>query len=82
MICQYRGEERTLLHYSATLNELRFSKDPVALDTLAFADIERFRKQNPADGEKGLKTDLFTNASILELGVADTNMIKVAASAP
>jgi len=28
LICQYEGEERSLLHYSAILNELRFSRDP------------------------------------------------------
>ena len=35
LICQYEGEERGLLHYSATLNQLRFSLDPVALDMLS-----------------------------------------------
>src|SRR5208283_989018 len=30
LICQYEGGERGLLHYSATLNQLRFSRDPVA----------------------------------------------------
>jgi len=32
LICQYQGEERSLLHYTAALNQLRFSRDPVALE--------------------------------------------------
>ena len=35
LICQYEGGERGLLHYSTTLNQLRFSRDPVALDVLS-----------------------------------------------
>ena len=35
LICQYEGEERSLLHYSTDLNQLWFSFDPVAADVLA-----------------------------------------------
>lgn len=77
LICQYRGEDRTLLHYAVALNELRFSKDPVALDVLAIADIENARKTNPTDGEKPVKTELYNNAELVELGVADPKRIDV-----
>lgn len=77
LICQYRGEDRTLLHYAIALNELRFSKDPVALDVLVQADLENARKANPTDGEKPVKTELFNNCELLELGVADPKRIIV-----
>lgn len=32
LICQYEGQQQGLLHYSTVLNQLRFSRDPVALD--------------------------------------------------
>ena len=40
LICQYLGEERGLLHYSTALNELRLSKDPVALDMLSIQELD------------------------------------------
>jgi hypothetical protein len=59
------------------LNEIRFSTDLVALDTLALADVATARKAYPIDGEKPFKTDLYVNAEILDLGIADTNRIEV-----
>src|SRR2546430_10094570 len=32
------------LHFSATLNQLRFSRDPVALDVLSLAELDRQRQ--------------------------------------
>jgi hypothetical protein len=78
LLCQYRGEDRTLLHYAVALNELRFSTDPVALDVLGIRDIERSRATHPIDGEKPIKMDLYFNAALQELGVANTNLIDVA----
>ena len=46
LICQYEGEERSLLHYSTPLNQLRFSKDPVALDVLSLLELDRQRKSS------------------------------------
>jgi hypothetical protein len=77
LLCQYRGEDRTLLHYAVALNQLRFSVDPVALDILSVYEIERARATNPSEGEKPLKTELYFNAALQELGVADTNRIQV-----
>lgn len=82
LLCQYRGEDRTLLHYAVALNQLRFSTDPVALDILGIQDIERARATHPIDGEKPIKTDLYFNAALQELGVANTNLIDVARNRP
>lgn len=76
LICQYQGEQRTLLHYSAALNQLWFSNDPVALDVLAVAELERQRKLAGKSSTE-FKTDLYNNASLLELGVSEMSRITV-----
>jgi len=76
LICQYEGGERGLLHFSATLNQLRFSKDPVALDVLSLAELDRQRQAADAPPVK-LNLDLYNNAALLELGVSDPKRIKV-----
>jgi hypothetical protein len=76
LICQYEGGERGLLHYSATLNELRFSRDPVALDVLSIQELIRQRKLAQAPSIKpNLK--LYSNAALLQLGVDDLKRIQV-----
>lgn len=77
LVCQYRGEERTLLHYAVALNEIRLSRDPVALDSLALADLQAARDANPTQGEKPVRTTLNENAEVINLGVAQTNRIQV-----
>src|SRR5260370_17459210 len=69
LICQYEGGERGLLHYSATLNQLRFSRDPVALDVLSLKELDRLRL---AAGESAIKTniDLSSNPALLQLAVS------------
>lgn len=76
LICQYQGEQRTLLHYSAVLNELRFSRDPVALDTLSVQEIELQRKRSGVP-YKHEKLEIYDNAQLLELGIADLKRIKI-----
>jgi hypothetical protein len=76
LICQYEGGEKGLLHYSATLNELRFSKDPVALDVLSLQDLERMRRAESAPVVRS-NMDLYNNAALLELGVSDLKKIRV-----
>ena len=41
LIGQYEGGARSLLHYSTVLNQLWFSRDPVALDMLAIKELAR-----------------------------------------
>ena len=76
LICQYEGGDRGLLHYSAPLNELRFSHDPVALDVLSIAELDKQRKAASAPGVKP-DVDLYSNAALLELGVANSKNINV-----
>ena len=76
LICQYEGEERSLLHYSSTLNQLRFSRDPVALDVLSIQELDAQREANQAPPVK-TNMDLYQNAALLELGVSDLKKIQV-----
>jgi len=76
LICQYEGGERGLLHFSATLNELRFSKDPVALDVLSVKELDHQRDLAKAPPIKS-NSDLYANASLLELGVSDPRRIQI-----
>ncbi len=81
LICQYQGETRGLLHYSAALNELRFSKDPVALDLLSLRELERTRQASnvPALEHHSLSNqmELLHNAALLELGIGDAESIRI-----
>jgi hypothetical protein len=76
LICQYEGEERQLLHYSKPLNELWFSRDPVALDVLAVEELDR---QRQAVGEASARSDLklYENASLVWLGISNPRQIDV-----
>ena len=74
LICQYEGEERSLLHYSAILNELRLSRDPVALDVLSLQELDHQRDLAKAPVIKS-DPELFSNAALLELGVNDPKKI-------
>jgi hypothetical protein len=77
LIGQYQGEQLSLLHYSAQLNQLWFSKDPVALDVLAIKELERERQDKKLlHGNDN--SDLYKNASVyLELGIGDPSRITV-----
>ena len=76
LICQYLGEETGLLHYSIPLNQLWFSADPLALDTLSIQELEL---QRQVAGMPAGKTnwELYQNAALVELGVLDTNRIHI-----
>jgi uncharacterized protein (DUF362 family) len=86
LICQYEGEERGLLHYSAVLDQLRFSRDPVALDLLSLKELDAQRRAANAPKVKP-NPDLYDNAALLWLGVGNTNqidieMLKISANEP
>jgi len=76
LICQYEGEERGLLHYSTVLNQIRFSRDPVALDLLSLKELDSERRAANAPKVKP-NPDLYDNAALLWLGVANTNQIDI-----
>jgi hypothetical protein len=76
LFCQYEGQHRGLLHYSTVLNQLRLSRDPVALDVLSFEEMNRQRKIAGAPVSTN-KSEMFNNASLLELGASDPAQFKV-----
>jgi hypothetical protein len=76
LICQYEGGQHGLLHYSAVLNQLRFSRDPVALDMLSIKELDRQRRAARAPYVKP-NLELYRNAALLELGVSDVARINV-----
>jgi hypothetical protein len=77
LICQYQGEQRSLLHYSKALNELRFSKDAVALDVLSLHELDRQRRMNGISLVSTNSLELYHNAALLELGVSKLEHIEV-----
>ena len=76
LICQYEGGQRGLLHYSAVLNQLRFSRDPVALDVLSLKELDLQRRKAKVPNLRP-NAELYRNAALLELGIADPARIKV-----
>lgn len=74
LIAQYEGGQRSLLHYSSPLCQLRFSRDPVALDLLSAHELSALRKVPLPDSVR-TNFALFSNAALVKLGVADTNRI-------
>lgn len=76
LLAQYLGERHGLLHYSTTLNELRFSRDPVALDVLALEELDR-QRQFLGIARPRRRFDAYQNAALLELGLCETNRIQI-----
>lgn len=76
LVCQYQGEERSLLHYSAALNQLWFSRDPVALDVLSILELDR-QRQNAKIGSVKTNKEIYKNAALLEIGISDPRRIRV-----
>jgi hypothetical protein len=76
LIGQYEGGERGLLHYSTVPGQLWFSRDPVALDTMAVRELERERRAANAP-EFTPHLEIYTNAVLLQLGVSDPAKIQV-----
>jgi len=76
LLGQYEGGDKGLLQYSEVLNQLWFSRDPVALDTLAVAELARARRERAAP-EFNVHTRVYTNAHLLQLGEDDPARIRV-----
>jgi hypothetical protein len=76
LVCQYEGEEIVRLHCSVALNQLRFSKDPVALDVLSIEEIaiQRERAGLPRASRTN-HLELYRNAALLDLGSANSTKI-------
>ncbi len=76
LICQNRGEEFTRFNYATPLNQLWFSKDPVALDAFAIQEIDR-QRQGREEKVRKSTLQIYSNAELMDLGVANTNRIRV-----
>ena len=76
LIGQYAGGAKGLLQYSTVLDQLWFSRDPVALDTLALQELNRERRISGASAFKP-NLQLYSNAALLQLGVNATAKIQV-----
>ncbi len=76
LIAQYEGGERGLLQYSSVPDQLWFSRDPVALDTMAVRELDRERRAAKGP-EFAPHLEIYTNAVLLQLGVSDPAKIQV-----
>ena len=76
LIAQYSGGPRGLLQYSTVLNQLWFSRDPVALDVLALKELDRERRALDAPVSHP-NYELYLNATLLQLGTSDPAKIHV-----
>jgi hypothetical protein len=76
LLAQYQGEDRGMLHYTVAMNEIRMSRDPVALDVLGAQDLEKLRRFR-SEVELPVNWYLYKNAALLQLGVSDPKQINV-----
>ncbi len=76
LLCQYQGEERSLLHYTIPINQIWFSRDPLALDTLALIELDRQRKAAAAPASNPV-LEIYRNAEILDLGISNIDKLTV-----
>lgn len=76
LICQYQGERQSLLHYSSILNELRFSRDPLALDVMSIRELEKQRRIAELPLQEP-DMELYYNAGLLQIGTFDPKKVSV-----
>jgi len=78
LLCQYEGEQVGRLHYSSALNQVRVSTDPVALDVLSIQELNVQRALKGISSHSSTNaTDLYRNASLVEIGISDPHQIQV-----
>jgi hypothetical protein len=58
------------------LNQLRFSRDPVALDALSLKELDAQRRKAKAPNLRP-NVELYRNAALLELGVAEPAKMRI-----
>lgn len=76
LICQYEGENTSLLHYATTANKLMLGADPVALDVLA---VELLQEARAWAGSPEYKPDMlvYRNARLLQLGTDNPRTLRI-----
>ena len=70
LLGQFQGGPAGYLQYSTVLQQLWFSHDPVALDTLALKELARERDHFAAAPAKS-NFEIYTNAALLQLGISN-----------
>ena len=76
LLAQYQGGPAAFLQFSTVRNELWFSHDPVALDTLALKDL-MFQRRLVGAPPMPTNFGIYTNAVLLQLGVNDPSRIQI-----
>jgi hypothetical protein len=76
LICQYEGEVQPRLNYATALNQLRFSKDPVALDVLSVFELDRQRRIAKREVKKPY-LEPYINAALMDLGNSELRLIHI-----
>jgi hypothetical protein len=76
LIGQYQGGPAGYLQYSASLQQIWFSKDPVALDVLSLRELSRERKAVDVP-PMFTNFEIYTNATFLQLGMDNPGQIQI-----
>ena len=76
LIGQHQGGPATYLQFSTVLQQLWFSRDPVALDSLALQELIRERRRHDAPMLPN-NFQIYTNATLLQLGISDPTRILI-----
>ena len=76
LLGQYQGGPASFLQYSTILQQLWFSHDPVALDTLALKELARERAAAMTPPTQS-NLEIYTNATLLQLGFSNPNRIQI-----
>ena len=75
LIGQYQGGPAGYLQFSTVLNQIWFSHDPVALDTLALKELARERRVFSVPLMRTFPA-IYANAALLQLGINDPAKIQ------
>jgi len=76
LLGQYQGGPAGYLQYSTILQQLWFSHDPVALDTMALQELARERNHFYAPPANS-NFEIYTNATLLQLGISNPAWFQV-----
>jgi hypothetical protein len=76
LLGQYQGGPASFLQYSTELDQLWFSHDPVALDTMALKELVRERKAFNIPSVP-LNSQIYTNAVLLQLGQNNLSRVQI-----
>jgi hypothetical protein len=76
LLGQSQGGPASYLQFSTVLQQLWFSRDPVALDTLGLKELGRERHQL-AEPPLPSNFQIYTNAALLQLGISDPARIQI-----